>query len=167
MTEQPKNKFYWTEGVTRKEVETALSANKHPALYRRSVRRTLVGFYTALIVLLVFSYAIDSVKISSYLAAISGALSIAMYLALRFSVRLIADAPAELLDERLIAVRDRTYLTAYRALSFVIGIIFGMAIAKDFSFGIDSWWPAFMALAMVIAGLPSMILAWKLPSEEP
>lgn len=82
-----------------------------------------------------------------------------MYLALRFSVRLIADAPAELLDERLIAVHDRTYLTAYRALSFVIGIIFGMAIAKDFSFGIDSWWPAFMALAMVIAGLPSMTFA--------
>jgi hypothetical protein len=43
----------------------------------------------------------------------------------------------------------------------------GAAIASDFSFDLDSWWPALLAMAMIIAGLPSMILAWRLPSEEP
>jgi len=160
-------KIYWTEGVTRKEVETALSTNKYPALYRRSVRRALVGIYAVLIALLVLSYSIAAVKLSSYVAAISGALLIAMYLALRYSVRLIADAPTELLDERLVAIRDRTYLIAYRWLSLVVGIILGFAIAGDFSFARDSWWPLVVALGMLIAGLPSMILAWTLPSEEP
>jgi hypothetical protein len=167
VAEKPRNKIYWNEGVTRKEVETALSANKHPALYRRSARRSLVGIYAVLIMLLILSSAIAAVKLASYISAISGALLIAVYFALRYSVRLIGDAPTELLDERLVAIRDRTYLMAYRWLSFVIGIIFGFAIAGDFSFARDSWWPIVIALGMLIAGLPSMILAWTLPSEEP
>jgi hypothetical protein len=85
---------------------------------------------------------------------------------LRFSVRLIADAPTELLDERLIAIRDRTYLSAYRWLSFVVGIVVGVGIARDFSFGADHWENVIVAFIMLIAGLPSMILAWQLPSEE-
>lgn len=108
MTEQSKNKFYWTEGVTRKEVETALSANKHPALYRRSARRTIVVIYALLIVLLFLAPSIGTPKITSYVSAIAGASLIALFFALRFSVRLIGDAPTELLDERLIAIRDRT-----------------------------------------------------------
>jgi len=165
VSEQPKNKIYWTEGVTRKEVQTALSANKHPLLYRRSTRRALVIVSIVLSLSLVFSSSIESEKMSSYVSAISGLLLIVIYLALRISVRMIADAPTELLDERLIAIRDRTYLAAYRWLSFVIGIVFGFAIAGDFSFGVDRWGPVLFALALLIAGLPSMILAWKLPSE--
>ncbi|MFM8481100.1 MAG: hypothetical protein ACKOCF_07880 [Gammaproteobacteria bacterium] len=167
MSEQPKNKIYWTEGVTRKEVETALSANKHPRLYRRWARRSLVVMYTVLIVLLVFASVIANYKAASYIAAIAGATLIGLFFALRFSVRLIGDAPTELLDERLIAIRDRTYLSAYRWLPFVIGTIFGVGIVQDFSFGIDRWGPVLVAFVMLIGGLPSMILAWKLPSEEP
>lgn len=167
VAEQPKNKFYWTEGVTRKEVETALSANRHPALYRRAVRRTLVAIYATLAILLVCAPWFGTPKIASYISAIAGALLIAMYFALRFSVRLIGDAPTELLDERLIAIRDRTYLSAYRWLSFVVGVVFGLAIAGKFSLSVASPWPVIMALAALIAGLPSMVLAWKLPSEGP
>lgn len=165
MSEKPKNKFYWNEGVTRKEVEDALSANKYPALYLRSTRRVLVAVYIALTSLLLFSSSIPSEKLASYLYTISGALLIAIYFVLRFSVRLIADAPTELLDERLISIRDRTYLTAYRWLSLGIGIIFGLAIGGDFSFGVDRWGPVLFALAILIAALPSVVLAWKLPSE--
>lgn len=165
MSEKPKNKFYWNEGVTRKEVEHALSANKYPALYLRSTRRVLVAVYIALTSLLLFSSSVPSEKLASYLYTISGALLIAIYVVLRFSVRLIADAPTELLDERLISIRDRTYLTAYRWLSFGIGIIFGLAIGGDFSFGVDRWGPVLFALAILIAALPSMVLAWQLPSE--
>ena len=167
MTEQPEKNIYWTEGVTRKEVEWALTSTTHPTLYRRPTRRALVAVYAALIFLLVLSGSFGALKVATYIAGISGILLLILYFVLRYSVRLIADAPAELLDERLIVIRDRTYLSAYRLLSFVIGIFMGAAIASDFSFDLDSWWPALLAMAMITAGLPSMILAWRLPSEEP
>ena len=167
MTEPQKNKIYWTEGVTRKEVENALTTNKYPMLYRRAVRRALVVFSLLLVLVLIFSGSIGNAKVESYIAAFVGILLLLTYFALRFSVRLIADAPSELLDERLIAIRDRTYLMAYRWLSFAAGVFLGAAIAGDFSFGVDSWWPVVVALAMLVASLPSMVLAWTLPSEEP
>jgi uncharacterized Tic20 family protein len=46
---------------------------------------------------------------------------------LRRSVRLVADAPDDALDERLMAIRNRIYLSAYRALATVLGFI-GVAI---------------------------------------
>jgi hypothetical protein len=46
---------------------------------------------------------------------------------LRRAVRLVADAPDEALDERLIAIRNRIYLTAFRALATVLGFM-GVAI---------------------------------------
>lgn len=45
----------------------------------------------------------------------------AAWFLLRRSVRLVADAPDDALDERLIPIRNRSYLTAYRALGIVIG----------------------------------------------
>ena len=42
---------------------------------------------------------------------------------LRRAVRLVADAPDEALDERLIAIRNRTYLSAFRALANVVGLL--------------------------------------------
>ena len=42
---------------------------------------------------------------------------------LRRAVRLVADAPDDALDERLIEVRNRTYLSAYRAIGGVLGLI--------------------------------------------
>ncbi len=82
---------------------------------------------------------IGTEKVTSYISAIAGAILPALFFALRFSVRLIADGPTELPDERLIAIRDRTYLSAYRWLSFVVGIVVGVRIARDFSFGVDHW----------------------------
>jgi hypothetical protein len=46
---------------------------------------------------------------------------------LRRAVRLVADAPDDALDERLVAIRNRIYLSAYRALATVLGFI-GMSI---------------------------------------
>jgi multisubunit Na+/H+ antiporter MnhB subunit len=42
---------------------------------------------------------------------------------LRRAVRLVADAPDDALDERLIEIRNRTYLSAYRAIAGVLGLI--------------------------------------------
>jgi hypothetical protein len=42
---------------------------------------------------------------------------------LRRAVRLVADAPDDALDERQIGIRNRTYLSAYRAIASVFGLI--------------------------------------------
>ena len=51
----------------------------------------------------------------------------AAWFLLRRAVRLVADAPDEALDERLVAIRNRIYLSAYRALATVLGFL-GVAI---------------------------------------
>lgn len=167
MNRDTENRFYWTEGVTRHEVESALSTTKYPALYRRPVRRMLVTLYVLLLVLLCCSTLFDGVKAQSYTEALAGIALLILYFVMRKSVRLIADAPAELLDERLIAIRDRTYVMAYRWLAFVAGGLIGMSIARDTA---AVWEGSFFSLilfvAMVVVGLPSMVLAWSLPSEE-
>ena len=47
----------------------------------------------------------------------------AVWFLLRRAVRLVADAPDDALDERLIGIRNRTYLSAYRAIAGVLGLI--------------------------------------------
>jgi len=42
---------------------------------------------------------------------------------LRRAVRLVADAPDDALDERLIGIRNRIYLSAYRAIGGVLGLV--------------------------------------------
>ena len=44
----------------------------------------------------------------------------AFWFLLRQSVRLVADAPEEALDERLIQIRDRSYVIAYRWLALLV-----------------------------------------------
>jgi uncharacterized integral membrane protein len=91
---------------------------------------------------------------------------------IRTSVRHIADAPDELLDERQIALRDRSYLHSYRIISSVfILIILALFIRIELSesafevsewFGTGSWF----AIIMLMAGLPSMVVAWMDKGED-
>lgn len=47
----------------------------------------------------------------------------AVWFLLRRAVRLVADAPDEALDERLIPIRNRVYLSAFRALATVLALM--------------------------------------------
>lgn len=47
----------------------------------------------------------------------------AVWFLLRRAVRLVADAPDDALDERLIAIRNRVYLSAFRALATVLALM--------------------------------------------
>lgn len=92
---------------------------------------------------------------------------------LRQSVRLVADAPEEALDEMLLAQRNRSYLTAYRwlaagAISLVI-VLMGYVIGTDFdeisdgfNYVIEFTWPQAQALFWLVMGyalmLPSMAM---------
>lgn len=90
---------------------------------------------------------------------------------LRQSVRLVADAPQEALDERLIRIRDRSYVIAYRYLSLLALLIaislMVFSIVTDFqpesdgfTYSIPLTWPQVQAIFWLIfayAGmLPSM-----------
>ncbi|NCV81270.1 MAG: hypothetical protein EBW36_04520 [Actinobacteria bacterium] len=80
---------------------------------------------------------------------------------LRQSVRLVADAPEEALDEMLIQLRDRSYLVAYRWLSVLAFLaasaLLAYSIFSDFQDGSDGFnyllaftWPQVQAVFWLI-----------------
>jgi hypothetical protein len=92
---------------------------------------------------------------------------------LRQVVRLVADAPEEALDERLIEVRDRSYLIAYRWLAalvtFVAIALMVFAVVSDFdptsdgfNYSLSITWPQVQGFFWLLFGytfmFPSMAL---------
>ena len=87
------------------------------------------------------------------------------YLFLRISVRGIADAPDELLDERQIKIRDTSFRYAYYAMGYLIAgllilVLSGPELKLFEPEGNDG---SFLIISMLFlsASLPSMILAWR------
>jgi hypothetical protein len=146
-------KFYWSTGVTRSEVIQSLNDTRHSVFWVQSNRRWLVTL--------------------TALALFSMACVLFAYVQLRKSVRNVADAPDELLDERQIAVRDAGYLHAYRYLSGVglvyVGFYFlnSTEFFKSF-FEVTTYNATQLVFSycMFSACLPSMVLAWLMPSEN-
>lgn len=169
-------KFYWAHGVSRKEVTQALSDKKESVLYRQSIRRSLVVFASLSLVALVTSAFLVNGKNQSYIEGIAIALAIALYFVIRKSCRLIAEAPAELLDERLLEIRNQNYVISYGILAFVVGVAVGAVWMSDIAFtrGMVSEpilhreliTPFVIAFFMLGALLPNMVLAWNLPPES-
>ncbi|MFM2412043.1 MAG: hypothetical protein RLZZ587_376 [Actinomycetota bacterium] len=167
MSDKNNNKMYWIEGVSEKEVVAALNDTRWNALRTRPARRALViGFSAAALALLVTAIDFGAGDVINGL--LSGIVFIALggmlflgYFALRTSVRQLADAPDELLDERQIAVRNSVYLHAYRLSAAVMLCVLVVAL-----FDILSWPNVLFTVAMLMAALPSMVLAWQLPDEN-
>jgi len=107
-------KFYWAHGVSRDEVLRALSDQRSSVLYRQNVRRFLVIFASLSMMALVISALLINGKIQSYIEGIAIGLAITLYFILRKSCRLIAEAPAELLDERLLEIRNQNYVISIK-----------------------------------------------------
>jgi hypothetical protein len=96
---------------------------------------------------------------------------------LRKSVRLVADAPEEALDERLIQIRDRSYVIAYRWLSMLaillaIGLL-GFSIYTDsqpesdgFSYNIPLTWPQVQAIFWLIFAYTAMLPSMAVIGQE-
>jgi hypothetical protein len=93
---------------------------------------------------------------------------------LRTAVRRVPDLPDEEIDERQVALRDRTYLIAYRILSVTVAwlvlaayIVADASATRVVSSSVADW---IMADAMfliipLVAFLPSAVLAWYAPDE--
>ena len=87
------------------------------------------------------------------------------YSLLRISVRSIADAPNELLDERQIKVRDTSFRYAYYAMGYVVlGLLLLMLFGPELQMfqpeGNDG---SYLVIATLFAfsSMPSMVLAWR------
>ena len=174
-----KNKIYWLEGVTKKGAESLLNDENSRYRWLRSQknRRMLV---------LLVALGIGSVAMGSYWPVLKTNLKISDtteivvysvtaifvifaalvgYLFLRISVRGIADAPDELLDERQIKVRNTSFRYAYYLMGyFVIGLLILMFFGPDLQLfqpeGNDGSY-LFISILFFFSSLPSMVLAWR------
>ena len=167
-----KEKQFWPiEGVTRNEVIKSQKDTRFNYLRTRKSRRAMIAGLTLMTILVALSSALPS-KVSSYVGTLGGLVLLSGYLLIRTSVRHIADSPDELLDERQIALRDRSYLHSYRIISSIFAlIIVALFIRIDLSesaFEIADWWGtgAWFSLIMLMAGLPSMVVAWLEKGED-
>jgi hypothetical protein len=174
-----KNKIYWFEGVTEKGVKSLLTDenSKYRWLRSQKNRRILVVFMalgTALVAAGSYWPTLKtnldlsdgtSVVIYSVTAIFAIFAVLLGYLFLRVSVRGIADAPDELLDERQIKIRDTSFRYAYYAMGYLIAgllilVLSGPELKLFEPEGNDG---SFLIISMLFlsASLPSMILAWR------
>ena len=173
-----KNKFYWFEGVTEKGVGALLSDENPKFRWLRTQRnrRVLVVLMAVGLVLTAlgsywpamkseFGSSGVSLVVYSILAICVIFLVLGGYSLLRISVRSIADAPDELLDERQVVVRNTSYRYAYYAMGYLLlGLLllmfFGPQLQIIQSEGNDG---SFLMIATLFAysSMPSMVMAWR------
>ena len=174
-----KNKFYWFEGVTEKGVKTLLNDENSNFRWLRPQRnrRVLVSLMiVGLIAVAMGSYwptlktnlnlsdgtsvVVYSVTAIFVIFAVLGGYSL-----LRISVRSIADAPDELLDERQIKVRNTSIRYAYYAMGYVVcGLLSLMMVGPELQMfqpkGNDGSY-LIIATLLAYASMPSMVMAWR------
>lgn len=161
-------KIYWVEGVSEREVVESLSDTKYNRLRSRTARLWLIGAFGTAVVLTYVSAFVTQNKLQSYMTIIGFLATIFLYLAIRSSVRLIADAPDELLDERQLAVRNRAYVSAYRFLAVPVLILLTMLMfgpdvelfPDDDSSAVDGTTLG-IATLMLASALPSIFVALR------
>jgi hypothetical protein len=174
-----KNKFYWFEGVTEKGVKSLLNDqnSKYRWLRTQRNRRALVSLMiVGLIAVAMGSYwptlKTDlnlsdgtSVVVYSVTAIFVILVVLGGYSLLRISVRSIADAPDELLDERQIAVRNTSFRYAYYAMGYLIaGLLILMLSGPELKlFEPDGNDGSYLIITVLFAfaSMPSMVLAWR------
>ena len=174
-----KNKFYWFEGVTEKGVKSLLTDENSNFRWLRPQRnrRVLVSLMVVgLIAVAMGSYwptlktnlnltdgtsvVVYSVTAIFVIFAVLGGYSL-----LRISVRSIADAPDELLDERQIQVRNTSIRYAYYAMGYVVLALlsltfFGPELKLFQAEGNDGSY-LMIATLFAYASMPSMVMAWR------
>ena len=174
-----KNKFYWFEGVTEKGVKSLLNDqnSKYRWLRPQRNRRVLVLLMAFGLVLVSLGSYWPTLKTNLNLSAEVGIIVYSVtaifvifavlggYSLLRISVRSIADAPDELLDERQIKVRNTSIRYAYYAMGYVVlGLLslmfFGPELKMFQPEGNDGSY-LMIATVFAYASMPSLVMAWR------
>lgn len=156
-----------------KEVEKQLNDTKWDGLRTPRAKRFLMISSNAVILFGTgFLVSVGDNAWAAY-ALIHALLIFVSWFLLRQSVRLIADAPEEALDERMIRQRDRSYLVAYRWLAAAgVGLVTGLMLfsafadaqtsSDGFNYQLAFTWPQVQAIFWLIIGyslmLPSMAM---------
>ncbi|MEY3805226.1 MAG: hypothetical protein RIR69_38 [Actinomycetota bacterium] len=177
--------YFWTSGTSgtsRAEVERALSREytaKFGWLMTTRARRTIIVLNIASWGLVVYGgfdlpggFGLSNGHLSMW-----GILPMVCWWAARSSARILADAPDELLDERLLAIRNSAYHEAYRLLGVFVSITVVVAIALDISitdstreFGNPDWTSLSVTVPFVmiwaLSSLPSLIIIARQSMED-
>lgn len=156
-----------------KEVEKQLNDTKWDGLRTPRAKRFLMISSNAVILFGTgFLVSVGDNAWAAY-ALIHALLIFVSWFLLRQSVRLIADAPEEALDERMIRQRDRSYLVAYRWLAAAgVGLVTGLMLfsafadaqtsSDGFNYQLAFTWPQVQAIFWLVTGyalmLPSMAM---------
>ena len=175
----PKNKIYWFEGVTKKGVQSLLQNENSKFRFLRAQRnrRFLVVIMAIGIALTAMLGYWPSLKDFFNISSDAGFIAFSMiaifiifsvvggYSLLRISVRGIAEAPNELLDERQIKVRNDSFRYAYYLMGYIVLLLMlMMLLGPDFELfqdqGNDGSYLLIAAL-FTYSSLPSMVLAWR------
>jgi hypothetical protein len=146
--------------------ERVLADERYDVLRGTAARRTLVAAFLVALALLPVAFSVGSLPGLLGVAVAGG-----LWIALRISVRVVADLPDEVLDERQRALRDQAYVRAYRWLSGFVVLLGSSALIAFIVLGQDpdTWrvtiaWDQAMALFWVALGLtlalPSISLAF-------
>lgn len=169
----PKDRFYWRVGVSRSEVEQSLADRRPSRLRDQGPRRVLVLVAAAVMVALVLTAFITQNKFKSYAVAVLLVVGLTLFFQLRKAVRLVSDAPDELLDERQIALRNAAHTVAYRTL-VTLSVVYGVIVFAVTPNGLfhthlaEGFWTGIVwSYLLCASSLPAMVLAWHLPSEPP
>ena len=179
ITVKPKNKIYWFEGVTEKGVKDLLNNENSKYRWLRSQRNrrilvVLMALGTALVAAGSYWPTLktnlnlsDGTEVVIYsVTAIFAIFAVLLgYLFLRISVRGIADAPDELLDERQIKIRDTSFRYAYYGFGYIVLVLLllmniGPEVKLFQPEGNDGSY-LMISMMFLCAALPSMILAWR------
>lgn len=172
--------YFWTSGTSgasRAEVEHALSpayAEKYGWLMTVRARRIIISANLVAWALVIYG-GFDlpgGLGLSNSHLSWWSFIPIITWWAARASARVIADAPDELLDERLLTLRNAAYHEAYRFLGAIVSFIVIVAIAMDISitentrdFGNADWTSMAVTLPFVaiwaLSSLPSLVLIAK------
>ena len=162
--------FYWNEGVFASEITQTMS-EEHAKKYRWLLSHKNQRRFALLMVVSWFLNLLGAFDLSwnlgfgTSLFSWWSVLVVVAYLLLRQSVRALADAPTELIDERLTEVRDSAYRSAYRLLAWIVPILAGISFAAlevtDESLTIDHFVFGLFAFGFIFEGLPNMFIAWR------
>ena len=150
-----------------KSVERQLSDTKWDGLRTTSAKRGL--FWAAHLVILFgtgFLLSVGDTPWAAY-SLIHILLIFVMWFLVRQSVRLIADAPEEALDEMFLAKRNASYVVAFRTMSAtVVGVLIALGVfviladnapdSDGFNYVLNFTWPQFQALFWFIMGYALM-----------
>ena len=160
-----------------KEVEKQLNDTKWDGLRTPGAKRFLMISSNAVILFGTgFLVSVGDNAWSAY-SLIHILLIFVSWFLLRQSVRLIADAPEEALDERMIRQRDRSYLIAYRWLAAAgVGLVTGLMLfsafadaqtsSDGFNYQLAFTWPQVQAIFWLIIGYSLMLPSLAMISLE-